>query len=128
MGIASWILGGDDVKEKIVDGVYKGVDNMVYTEQEKKANHALFLKLYEPFKVAQRYLSLIFSVPFATIHTGIITLRVANWEDPVFQSAMKGIQGDLNESLGLLVLAIVGFYFAGGTIEGGVKAYAKTKT
>lgn len=125
MSITDWILGGKDVKEKIVDGVYNGIDNMVYTEQEKKDNHAIFLALYEPFKVAQRYLSLIFSIPFALLHTLIFSIRVAFWGNAALQESMKIIQADINESLGLIVLTIVGFYFAGGVIEGGVKAFKK---
>lgn len=123
MSIMSWILGGADVKEKIVDGIYNGVDKMVYTDEEKKDNHAVFLKLYEPFKVAQRYLSLIFSVPFALLHTLVFSMRVAFWDNPALQASMKIIQGDINESLGLIVLTIVGFYFAGGVVEGGLKAF-----
>tara|TARA_R110000850_G_C9662995_1_gene435820 strand:+ start:190 stop:567 length:378 start_codon:yes stop_codon:yes gene_type:complete len=125
MSITDWILGSKDVKEKIVDGVYNGVDNMVYTEQEKKDNHAKFLALYEPFKVAQRYLSLIFGLPFACLHTGIFALRVAFWDAPLFQESAKFIQGDINDSLGLIVLTIVGFYFAGGTVEGAIKAFKR---
>ena len=43
MSITSWILGGADVKEKIVDGIYNGVDKMVYTEEEKKDKIILLL-------------------------------------------------------------------------------------
>ena len=123
MSITSWILGGKDVKEKIVDGVYNGVDKMVYTEEEKKDNHARFLSLYEPFKVAQRYLSLVFSVPFALLHTLAFSLRMACWNDEALQASIRLTQGDINESLGLIVLSIVGFYFAGGVVEGGVRAF-----
>ena len=125
MSIAGWLFGGDDVKKKMVDGIYNGVDAMVYTEQEKKDNHAKFLTLYEPFKVAQRYLSLIFSIPFACLHTGVFALRVALWDNPLFQVSAKVIQGDINDSLGLIVITIVGFYFAGGTVEGAIKAFKK---
>ena len=125
MSITSWILGGKDVKEKIVDGIYNGVDKLVYTEQEKKDNHAKFLTLYEPFKVAQRYLSLVFSVPFALLHTLAFSFRIACWNNEALQSSIKLTQGDINESLGLIVLTIVGFYFAGGVVEGGVKAFKK---
>ena len=123
MSITSWILGGKDVKEKVVDGIYNGIDNMVYTDQEKKDNHAKFVALYEPFKVAQRYLSLIFGVPFALLHTLIFSVRVAYWNNADLQTSMKVIQVDINESLGLIVLTIIGFYFAGGVVEGGLKAF-----
>ena len=125
MSITSWLLGSDKVKEKLVDGIYNGVDALVYTEEEKKVNHLKFLALYEPFKVAQRYLSLIFSVPFAMLHVSIFALRVALWDNQTFQESMKFIQQDLNESLGIIVLTIIAFYFAGGLVEGGFKARKK---
>jgi hypothetical protein len=123
MSITSWILGGPDVKEKIVDGIYNGIDKMAYTAEEKKDNWARFLTLYEPFKVAQRYLSLVFSVPFALLHSLAFTVRMMFWDNEALQASIKLIQDDLNSSLGLIVLTIIGFYFAAGAVEGGIKAF-----
>jgi hypothetical protein len=53
----------------------------------------------------------------------VFSARVGFWDDATLQASMKIIQGDINESLGLIVLTIVGFYFAGGVVEGGVKAF-----
>lgn len=125
MNLLSKLFGSDTVVEKTVNGIYNGLDKMVYTDEEKKENHKTFLQLYEPFKVAQRYLAMTFSIPFAVLHIGAFSLRMAFWDSEELQSSMKLIQGDLNDTLGMIVLTIVGFYFAGGVIEGGVKAFKR---
>jgi len=109
--------------QKVVDSVISAGDAIVYTEEEKKENHKTFLKLYEPFKVAQRYLAMIFSIPFAILHTGVFSVRVAYWDNPVLQKSMKVIQSDINDSLGTIVLVIIGFYFAAGATEGVIKRF-----
>ena len=106
------------------------VDEAFHTDQEK-AQHSekiLFIKkklleLYEPFKVAQRYLALIFSIPFVVLHTGAFSLRIAYWDNKLLQTSVQTIQVDINESLGLIVLTIVGFYFFCGATEGGIRAW-----
>ena len=115
------------VVDGVVNGIYNGIDKMNYTEEEKKDNHKVFLKLYEPFKVAQRYLAVIFSVPFVILHTFYFGMRGVLYTNEAAQTALKAIQTDLNDSLGLIVLAIIGFYFAGGTIEGGIRAFTGSK-
>jgi hypothetical protein len=123
MSVFSKLLGSDTVVEKTVNGIYNGLDNMVYSDEEKKENHKAFLELYEPFKVAQRYLAMTFSIPFAVLHIGAFSLRMAFWDNEPLQASIKVIQVDMNNTLGMIVLTIVGFYFAGGVIEGGVKAF-----
>jgi hypothetical protein len=125
MGIWAKLLGSDSVVEKSVDGIYNGLDKLVYTDEEKKDNHKAFLQLYEPFKVAQRYLAMTFSIPFAILHVGAFSIRLAFWDNEVLQQSIKTIQADMNTSLGMIVLAIVGFYFTGGAIEGAAKAWKR---
>ena len=115
------------VVDGVVNGIYNGIDKMNYTEEEKKDNHKVFLKLYEPFKVAQRYLAVIFSIPFVFLHTLYFGMRGVLYTNESAQTALKAIQTDLNDSLGLIVLTLIGFYFAGGTIEGGIRAFAGLK-
>jgi len=50
MGILSKLFGSD----KIIDAGINGIDAMVFTDQEQSNAKLAFLKLYEPFKIAQR--------------------------------------------------------------------------
>jgi len=102
------LFGSDKVVGKAVDGVYNGVDKLFYTDEEKKDNFKVLLKLYEPFKIAQRFLSLIFGIPYAL--AWFITFVVSFYKDVEPQIAL--LSGDM----GMIVLFIIGFYFAGGAI------------
>lgn len=123
MGLIGKIFGSDKTIEKGLDLV----DNAFYTAEEKGAAHMRLLELYEPFKVIQRYLALIFSIPFALLHFGMYSFRAYSWDNEMLQKAIKLIQDDMNESLGLIVLTMVGFYFAGGMAEGMIKRFRSKK-
>lgn len=106
------------------------VDEAFYT-QEERAEHRdkilmikqKFLQLYEPYKIAQRYLAIVFSIPFALLHVGAFAVRIAMWDNPELQTAIATVQDDINTSFGNIVWTIIGFYFLGGTVEGGIRAY-----
>lgn len=102
------LFGSDKVVGKAVDGVYNGIDKLFYTDEEKKDNFKILLKLYEPFKIAQRFLSLIFGIPYAI--AWFITFVASFYRDVDAQMTLLG--GDM----GMIVLVIIGFYFAGGAI------------
>lgn len=114
MGFFGKLFGSDRVIEKAVDGVYNGVDKLVYTDEEKKDNYLRVMQMYTAFKVAQRYLSLIFGTPYAA--AWFITFVASFFVEVESQVAL------LNGTMGNIVLAIVGFYFLGGAAEGSVKA------
>jgi len=102
MGLFGKIFGSDTV----IDGAVKGIDSVFFTDQEKAEAHKEFLKLYEPFKLAQRFIALSFTIPFVLLGSyGII-----------FDS---GVANDAVELFGTPVAIIVGFYFAGGVIGKG---------
>ena len=123
MGIFGKLLGSD----KVIKGGMDLIDNAFHTDEEKAEEHKVFLKLYEPFKVAQRYLALIFSIPFAAIHFIAFGLRLVFWQEPDIQAVIAAVQADMNESLGLIVLTIVGFYFFGGAAESTFKRFGGKK-
>ncbi len=123
MSLFGKLFGSDSIKNKMVDGIYNGLDAMVYTEEEKKENHKAFLKLYEPFKVAQRYLAIILCVPFSLLQAFGYSLRMYYWDNEALQVSISSIQGDMYNHLGQIVLMIAVFYYGGGTIEGGIKAF-----
>ena len=109
MGIFGKILGSDNV----IKAGLRGIDALIYTDQEKSEMKAKFLKLYEPFKIAQRYLAIIFGIPYAS--AWFITFIVSFFIDVSPQIEL--LKGDM----GMIVTVIIGFYFAGGVVDGGFR-------
>ena len=56
MGLLARLFGDD----KIIDAGINGIDAMVFTDEEQSKAKMAFLKLYEPFKIAQRYIAMTF--------------------------------------------------------------------
>ena len=107
---------------KAIDAGIAGIDKAFYTAEEK-ADHAIkaaplkvaLLKAYHPFRLAQRVLSILFSVPY------VFAWMVA------FTMACFGMNIDaqvqlLDGTIKHIVWTIVGFYFLGGAGEGVVNA------
>lgn len=107
IGLFARLLGRGDV----VEAGIKGIDSVFYTDQEKAENKKEFLKLYEPFKVAQRYLALIFSIPYVM---GWAATFVASFFSMNVDKQIELLTGDI----GVIVGIIVGFYFLGGAGTG----------
>jgi hypothetical protein len=124
MGIWNSLFGSD----KIIDAGINGIDQMVFTDEEKSSAKMKFLKLYEPFKLAQRYIAMTFcpAYIFMWIVTGL--LEVANIFIIAFSD--KSLNTDvmyklLSGDIAMMVMLILGFYFGGGAIEGVVKRFSK---
>lgn len=109
-GILGQIFGNEDTRDVIVNGV----DAVVYTEQEKAENLKSFLKLYEPFKLAQRLLALIFAVPYALAWSVTFSMSLAGIKVPGAAEAM------INGRMADIVAVIIGFYFLGGVMTGAI--------
>ena len=109
MGILGKLFGSEKVVGGIVDGIYNGVDKLAYTPEEKADNFKVMLKLYEPFKVAQRLLALTFSIPYML--AWIVTFMVSFSHNVDAQYEM------LNGDIGSVVMLIIAFYFAGGVAD-----------
>lgn len=122
MSFIGRLFGSEKVIEKSVDGLYNGIDMSFYTEEEqaialqkKQEFYVDLLKAYEPFKLAQRFLALIYSIPYVSI---VVYCIIAN-DMARLASA--------NDALGLQNLIILGFYFGGGAFEGVIRAKAGIK-
>lgn len=114
MGILSSILGtGDVVKEgfKLIDSIH--TSDVEEIEAKTKAKTEL-LAAYAPFKVAQRYLALAFTATYLLFLFLVLTITLYHG------GTVEDIRAILAEfNIGWIMLTIVGFYFAGGTIAGG---------
>ena len=107
--------------KKLGDSIISGVDKAILTNEEKIDYMQKMLTLYEPYKLAQRILAILFSSVFLLIHLltaiahFVYVLRDLNTEKVI------SLYGYNNDSLGMIVLMVVSFYFAGGVLEGTVK-------
>lgn len=111
MGVFQKLFGSDSVIQAGIDGI----DAVVFTDEERSRAKQEFLKLYVPFKIAQRYLAIICAVPY--VSAWFITFLASFSMDITKQLAL------LNGDMGSIVFAIVGFYFLGGAAEGAFKTF-----
>ncbi len=113
MGFFSRLFGSD----KIIDAGVNGIDAMIFTDEEKSNAKMQFLKLYEPYKLAQRYLALIYSIPYAL--AWLVTFIASFFIDAALQiELLKGDAFYIN-------IVILSFYFGGGAAEGIVGKFKK---
>lgn len=119
LGIIGKLLGSGDVISKgfnLIDSMHTSKEEEIQAKNKAKID---LLSAYAPFKVAQRYLALMFSGVFIFIMLngvlgalyGVIEMENVN-EAKKFANEMW---------LGEIMLAIVGFYFGGGLFESAKK-------
>ena len=120
MGIFSALFGSD----KVVDSAISGIDAMVFTDEEKSLAKMKFLKLYEPYKIAQRLLMLVVSIPYVAFWFIVGLIHVADVLMVKELSTTKLIEF-LNGDMGSAFILVVSFYFAGGAVEGIVNRLKK---
>lgn len=142
MSFMGRLFGSENVIKKATEGVYNGVDSAFFTNQEKAGHFLGLLKAYEPFKLAQRMLMLVMTVPYVLVWIVCAVLIVASafvgndcivypnvitqCANPLSETAKT--LGELNnETLGTPVALILAFYFGGGAVEG-VVARMKDKS
>ena len=108
--------------QAVVDAGIKAGDALFFTDEERSEWRLRLLKAYEPFKIAQRWLALILTTPFVALHSlAGIQLLVMGWlpgalQKSVHESALVLMEHN-NETLGLPVAIVLGFYFGGGMLE-----------
>lgn len=127
MSIFGNLFGSEKGISKLTDGVYNGLDKSFLTKEERLDAFKEFLKLYEPYKLAQRYLMLIVCVPFVFINSlAVIVDMVLHLMSSELSGLSKVIES-YNDALGIPFLVIVSFYFAGGAVEGIINRAKKHK-
>jgi hypothetical protein len=122
MGLWSKLFGS----KKVIEGVYDGIDKSFFTQEEKADYFQKMLKLYEPYKLAQRLLALIVGIPYMIVYltsAGLYVYGVVNIDSTHLIQASKDLATLNNDNLGTPFAIILGFYFTGGVIEGSVRAF-----
>lgn len=106
------LLGSGDVVEKgmkLIDSMHTSTEEEVAAVSKAKTD---LLSAYQPFKLAQRYLALMFAFTFLLCFAITLGMTLAGKGDI---DGVKAILGDF--WIGEIMLLIVGFYFGGGLAE-----------
>ena len=112
MGILSTILGSGDVIGKgldLIDSMHTSETEAIEAKTKAKTD---LLTSYAPFKVAQRYLALMFGFTFVCSYLMVLMLFFMNRDISAVQEIISAFKIDW------ITLSIVGFYFGGGAFEG----------
>ena len=122
LGILSNIFGSGDVVKKGLDLIDEAwtsdeekADNEVKIIEAKTNAKATLLNAYAPFKLAQRYLALMFTFVFLFIMMNGVLGALYGWVDMASVQEAKKFANEM--WLGEIMLTIVGFYFGGGLVE-----------
>tara|TARA_Y100001937_G_scaffold122537_1_gene183920 strand:+ start:2931 stop:3296 length:366 start_codon:yes stop_codon:yes gene_type:complete len=115
LAILGKILGSEKVISKGMDLI----DDMVVTSEEEIAAKSKakidLMNAYAPFKLAQRYLALMFAGMFLFIMANGVIGALYGVIDMNNVEAAKDFASEM--WLGEIMLGIVGFYFGGGLAE-----------
>ena len=115
-GVLGKILGSNSVIEKglqLIDDMHTSTEEEIVAKSKAKTD---LLAAYAPFKLAQRYIALMFSAVFLFVMINGIVGALYGWVDLAAVEEAKRFANDM--WLGEIMLAIVGFYFGGGAFEG----------
>ncbi len=107
------ILGSDKVISKgldLIDSFHTSTEEEVAAKSKAKTD---LLQAYQPFKLAQRYLALMFGLTYLSVFVIVMSMTLAGKGDI---DSVKAVMGDFY--IGEIMFAIIAFYFGGGAFEG----------
>jgi len=113
IGVISKILGSDKVIEKglgLIDSMHTSTEEEIAAKTKAKTD---LLQAYAPFKVAQRWLALMFGVTFLGSYLLVLIMTLTGKGDP---DAVTKIMDQFTINYAMLI--ILGFYFGSGAVEG----------
>jgi|TARA_R110000803_G_scaffold145230_1_gene211067 hypothetical protein len=116
MSVLSTILGSGDVIGKgleLIDSMHTSDEEMIEARNKAKTD---LLTSYAPFKVAQRYIALIFGFTFVGSYLMVLVLFFMGRDITAVQEIISAFKIDW------CMLTIVAFYFGGGAFESVNKA------
>jgi hypothetical protein len=112
IGILAKILGSGDVIKQgmsLIDEMHTSTEEEVAAKSKAKTD---LLAAYQPFKLAQRYIALMFTAMFLFIMANGVVGALYGVIDMANVEAAKDFAASM--WLGEIMLGIVGFYFGGG--------------
>ena len=115
MGILSTIFGSGDVISKgmdLIDSFHTSDTEMIEAKTKAKTD---LMTAYAPFKIAQRYLALMFGATYITTYVLVIGMVFLGKD----VTAVKGILSEFQ--IDWIMLSIVMFYFGGGLADSFMK-------
>lgn len=122
LGILSNIFGSGDVVKKGLDLIDEAwtsdeekADNEVKIIEAKTNAKATLLNAYAPFKLAQRYLALMFTFVYLFIMINGILGSLYGWVN--MENVRESLKFANEMWLGEIMITIVAFYFGSGMIE-----------
>tara|TARA_R110002153_G_scaffold63189_2_gene169651 strand:- start:493 stop:846 length:354 start_codon:yes stop_codon:yes gene_type:complete len=115
MGILNTIFGSGDVISKgmdLIDSFHTSDTEMIEAKTKAKTD---LMTAYAPFKIAQRYLALMFGGTYITTYILVIVMTFIGKD-------VTAVQGILSEfQIDWIMLSIVMFYFGGGLADSVMK-------
>lgn len=115
------ILGSD----KVVSKGLELIDDAFESDEEKRESKTRakidLMKAYAPFKVAQRWIAIMFTLNF--IASFWAAIGIWTWGEPGDLNTFLEILAAFN--IGWIMFAIVSFYFGGGLAESAGRAFIR---
>lgn len=109
----STILGSGNIIQQgmdLIDSVHTSDEEMIKAKAQAKIDT---MNAYAPFKVAQRYLALMFAFTFLVSFFLVLVMTMMGRGD------IDDVRSIISEFwIGEIMITIVGFYFGGGMLEG----------
>jgi len=112
MGILNTIFGSGDVITKgmdLIDSFHTSETEAIEAKTKAKTD---LMAAYAPFKIAQRYLALMFGGTYIVTYVLVMTMVFLDKD----VTAVKGVLQEFQ--IDWIMLSIVSFYFMGGLAEG----------
>jgi hypothetical protein len=112
LGVLGKILGSDSVIKqgmKLIDDMHTSTEEEIAAKSKARID---LMNAYAPFKLAQRYLALMFGFTFLASYIIVLTMTIAGTGDP---DAVTQVMEQF--SINYAMMIILGFYFGAGALE-----------
>jgi|SRR6056300_1662763 len=112
LGVLAKILGNGSVISdglKLIDSMHTSTEEEIAAKSKAKID---LMSAYAPFKIAQRYLALMFGATFLGSYVIVLTMTISGYGDP---DAVTKVMEQF--SINYAMLIILGFYFGGGVVD-----------